>query len=120
MKTQMTETELITEVGKFYDRSLFLDKALKLYEMEYGYVPEIVKPDLLINQEFVDSMNFPECVTPEALTYMKELQESGVTNMFSSAPFIQQALMYSRQDAKTLLMTYMKHYTKIYFPELTI
>ena len=117
MKIEMTETELITEVGKFYSNSLYLEKAMMLYEMEYGYRPEIVEPKNIINQEFVDSMGFPECVTAKALIFMKELQEGGTVNMFASSGHIQQALMVDRQTAKEILMTYIKYYTEIYYPE---
>lgn len=120
MKAQMTETELITEVGKFYDRSLYLEKALNLFEFEYGYKPEIIKPQHIVNQEFIDSQNYPESITVEALTYMKELQESGVVNMFSSGRHIQQALMVDRHEAREILGVYMKDYTNIYYPEETL
>lgn len=114
---QMTQTELLTSVATFYKAPLTLEKALKIFVMEYGFVPEIVDAKNIVNQEFIDSQNYPECVTTEALTYMKELQDSGVTNMFQAVPYIQQALGYSAKDAKTLLMTYMTDYTKIYYPE---
>ena len=119
-KTKMTMTELMTEVGTFYKRALHPEKALQLFEMEYGYLPEIIEPNPLINQKFIDAQDYPECVTVEALTYMKELQESGVTNMFQAVPYIQQALMYDRHEARDLLMVYMKDYTKIYFPEMSL
>ncbi len=114
---KMTQTEVITAVATFYKAPLTLEKALKIFEMEYGFVPEIVKSKNIVNQEFIDSQNYPECVTTEALTYMKELQDSGVTNMFQSIPYIQQALGYSANEAKTLLITYISDYTKIYYPE---
>jgi hypothetical protein len=72
---------------------------------------------MIVNQSFLDSQNFPESVTVESLTYMKELQDSGVTNMFSCTGYIQNALMYSRKEAKELLSVYMKNYEEIYFPE---
>ena len=115
-----TKTGLITEVSKFYKGALDFKKALVIFELEYGFYPDIEETKQIVNQEFIDSMNYPESVTVEALTYMKELQESGAVNLFSSTPFIQNALAYSRQEAKELLMVYMKDYDKIYYPENTL
>lgn len=120
MKAQMTETELITAVSEFYKKYVHFDKALKIFELEYGYTPVIIKAKPLVNQEFIDAQNYPECVTAEALTYMKELQESGVVNMFMATPYIQQALMVDTSDARAILKVYMTDYEKIYFPENTL
>ena len=113
----MTSTQLITEVSKFYKGSLDIYKALKLFEIEYGYEPEIVQPENIINESFIQNAGYPDFVTPEALSYMKELQESGAVNMFSSVSYIQNALALSIKQAKELLMIYMKDYTMIYHPE---
>ena len=117
MKREYTETEIITQVTTFYKGTLFLEKAIKLFEFEYGFLPEIVDPTLLINEDFIDNQNYPDFVTIEALSYMKELQESGVVNMFMSTPYIQNALFLSKSEAKEVLMIYIQDYTKIYFPE---
>ncbi len=113
----LTKTELITKVNEFYKGALDTRKALKIFEIEFGYKPEIIEPTPILNQSFIDSQNYPECVTVEALTYMKELQDSGVTNMFSATPYIQNALIVTREEAKDILSVYMKDYTKIYYPE---
>ena len=112
-----TKTGLITEVSKFYKGALDYEKALIIFEVEYGFMPELEETKQMINQEFIDSMDYPESVTAEALTYMKELQESGATNMFAATPFIQNALAYSKQEARELLKVYMTDYDKIYYPE---
>ena len=117
MKREFTETELITTVTEFYKGGLYLSKALKIFELEFGYVPKIVEPTMILNQEFIDTQDYPECVTVEALTFMKELQESGVTNMFMASPYIQNALMCDKRDASAILKVYMKDYDKIYYPE---
>ncbi len=109
----LTSTQLITEVSKFYKGALDHHKALKLFEIEYGYIPEIVKP----NKKDVFLSNYPDFVTEEALSYMKELQESGAVNMFASTPYIQNALALDHKQAKELLMIYMSDYEKIYHPE---
>ena len=119
MKT-FTKTNLITEVNKFYLGALTFEKALTLFELEYGYIPEIVEPKILVNQEFIDTMNYPEYVDAEALTYMKELQENGAVNMFGATPYIQNALMLNKEEARTLLKIYMKDYQLIYYPEQTL
>jgi len=120
MNLKMTKTELITEVSKFYSRQLSFEKALDLFELEYGYKPEIIEKNNLVNEGFVKSMGYPWFVTPEALTFMKELQESGATNMFGATPYIQNALGLSKNNAKELLMIYMKDYNEIYYPETLI
>jgi len=119
MKT-FTETGLITEVTKFYKGALYFEKALKLFEIEYGYIPEINKPKQIIDEDFVSSQNYPEYVTSEALSYMKELQESGAVNMFFAVPYIMNALFLVKKEAVDLLKIYIEDYTKIYYPEKTL
>jgi hypothetical protein len=113
----MTKNELFAKVSEFYKGYLDVDKALTLYELHYGEIPEIEEAKFLMTQEYVDGFGYPEYITAEALTYIKELQESGVVNMFQSVPFIQAALGFTAKEAKELLSIYMKDYTKIYYPE---
>jgi hypothetical protein len=110
---QMTRTELITEVTKFYNGALNLHKALQIFEIEYGYKPEIINPKNIISC----SDNYPEFITTGALSYMKELQDSGAVNMMKSVPYIQNALGFTRKEAIELLTIYITDYTKIYHPE---
>ena len=117
---KMTETQLITEVTKFYKGALYLDKALKIYELEYGYTPEIIEADGNIDENWVQKAGYPDFVDAKALNYMKELQESGATNMFTATPYIQNALGLDKGDAIELLLTYMRDYDKIYYPENTL
>ena len=117
---RFTKTGLITEVSKFYKGALNFDKALKIYELEYGRTPTIIVAKNIINEDFITNNNYPSFVTTEALTFMKELQESGAVNMFVSTPYIQNALMLDKEDARALLLIYMEDYTKIYYPEETL
>ena len=119
MKT-FTETGLITEVNKFYKGALYFEKALKIYEIEFGYTPKIIETENIINEDFIANSNYPDFVTTEALSFMKELQDSGAVNMFGATPYIQNALMLDKGDATELLLIYMKDYTKIYYPEQTL
>ena len=116
----MTKNELFAKVSEFYKGFLDLEKALTLYELHYGTRPEIEDSEILMTQEYLTNLGYPEFVTPEALTYLKELQESGVTNMFNSIPYIQAALGYDRREASEVLKIYMKDYEKIYYPERLI
>jgi hypothetical protein len=120
MKTEITKNELFNEVSKFYTRAVNVNKALTLYEMEYGYRPEIIERKNLVNEKFIKSMNYPEYVTPEALTFMKDLQDSGVVNMIMSVSNIQAGLHLNLKDARELLKIYMKDYIEIYYPEQLI
>lgn len=49
----------------------------------------------------------PEVVEDEHLTYLDNLRESGVTNMFGATPFIQKRFGVDKKDAKTILMYWM-------------
>ena len=117
MKTEYTKNELTNKVSTFYNGYLDLNKALKLFEIEYGFVPTIIERPNLINQKFCDAQNYPDFINPESLTYMKDLQESGVVNMFMATGHIQAALLLGREEARELLTTYMKDYQDIYYPE---
>ena len=57
-------------------------------------------------------MERPEIVTDEHLEYLDELRESGITNMFGAAPFLEEDFCLSRADAKEILMYWMKSFGK--------
>jgi len=42
------------------------------------------------------------------LTYLDRLRESGVTNMFGAAPYLVERFNVSRNDAREILMHWMK------------
>lgn len=44
----------------------------------------------------------------EEFAYLNRLRESGATNMFGAAPYVQEAFGLSRQAARTVLMEWMK------------
>jgi hypothetical protein len=54
----------------------------------------------------------PEIVKDEHLEYLDRLRESGVTNMYGAGPYIEQEFMLSREDAKEILMYWMKSFGK--------
>ena len=113
--------DVLTEVNKFYQGSRVLtdELALSLYELEYGYKPEIDTEDdtHFVNTKVFEKYNAPSHVNKKAMIYMRSLQESGATNMFSSTPYVERSLGLSRADAKEVVLFYMEHYEEIYFPE---
>lgn len=120
MKTEFTETDLILEVAKLYNGYLTLDKAIKIYEMEYGIKPEIVESEkeyiYVGYQDVVDNGDMPDGVTVEHLIFMKDLQESGNVNMFAAIPEIEKCLRVDRGLASNILSVYMKQYSLLYDP----
>lgn len=53
-------------------------------------------------------MERPEVVTDEMLEYLDDLRESGVTNMFGAAPYVQEAFDLSRREGKDVLLYWME------------
>lgn len=49
----------------------------------------------------------PESATDEVLEYLDELRDSGVTNMFGAAPYIEMTFGYDRNEARTALLYWM-------------
>ncbi len=117
----MTKFGLITEVQKFYNgASIDFEKALKIYELEYGFIPNIseeISEVQYVNEDVLDYDTVDDCVTIETLQFMKDLQEGGTVNMLGSATHIRQVFGYSDADAKAVVKTYMKYYTELYHPE---
>lgn len=55
-----------------------------------------------------DKPKRPSACTDEHLEYLDALRESGVTNMFGAAPFLQEAFdRLSRRDAREILSYWM-------------
>ena len=48
----------------------------------------------------------------EVFLYIEELRESGETNMFGVAPYIQERFQMSRKDARDILSLWMKSYDR--------
>ena len=48
----------------------------------------------------------------EMFEYLDVLRETGVTNMFGAAPYLQQAFGIDKNEAKTILLDWMKNYAK--------
>ena len=46
----------------------------------------------------------------EMFEYLDVLRETGVTNMFGAAPYLQQAFGIDKNEAKTILLDWMKNY----------
>jgi len=118
MKTEtMTVNQLFNKVSEFYRGVLTKEKALKLYEFEYNTIPEIIESEQILSDRYISTLGYPDYCNADAFTFMKELQESGLVNMFASVPNIQAGLHLNRKEATTLLKIYMKDYIKIYNPE---
>ena len=56
-------------------------------------------------------MERPEIVTDEHLTYLDDLRESGVTNMFGAGQYIQNAFGVNRKEANEILTYWMKSFS---------
>lgn len=48
----------------------------------------------------------------EMFEYLDTLRETGVTNMFGAAPYLQQAFGLERREAKNILTEWMKTYAE--------
>jgi len=53
-------------------------------------------------------MKRPDCVKDEHLEYLDSLRESGVTNMFAAPTYVHNAFDVSREDAREIVMYWMK------------
>lgn len=50
--------------------------------------------------------------TQEQLEYLDELRESGATNMFGAAPYVETAFDVSRREATAILMVWMETFSE--------
>jgi hypothetical protein len=50
--------------------------------------------------------------TPEHLEYLDELRESGETNMFGAAPYLEIVFEVTRSQARTILKYWMETFTE--------
>jgi hypothetical protein len=46
-------------------------------------------------------------------SYLNDLRDSGVTNMFGASPYLQEEFGLSRYEAKTVLMSWMKSFSAV-------
>lgn len=119
----MTETELFTCVSTFYRTMMpiTLDKAIKIFELEFGFQPEIIeKEGMFVNPNIFSNPSLTAYAESCHFEYLYELQQSGATNMFMSRPYLQQAFPLDDKAAQNIVIFYMKNYDEIYFPERTI
>jgi hypothetical protein len=70
------------------------------------------------NVEQMYVTNPPEGITaellvqlPEMLSYLDDLRESGVTNMFGAAPYVESEFGIGRRDAQKVLAYWMKTFS---------
>ena len=54
----------------------------------------------------------PEICQEEHLTYLDDLRESGITNMFGAAPYLAKNFGLTRQASKDILVYWMKTFEK--------
>jgi len=52
----------------------------------------------------------PISVTDEALVYLDELRESGATNMFGAAQYLERDMDMNRREAKEVLLYWMDNF----------
>ena len=48
----------------------------------------------------------------EYFDYLVELRDSGVTNMWGAAPYLEQEFGFSRQEAKDILIAWIESFSK--------
>lgn len=119
----MTEFELKSEVSKFYKGSITIEKALKLYELEFGTIPTIeedtsnLEVKWPVNTSIFEKYDLPTSVNEDSMRFMKQLQESGIVNMFMSAPHVQQMLLVSSTESVEIVSAYMKYYDELFYAE---
>lgn len=51
-------------------------------------------------------------VSDEHLDYLDNLRESGITNMFGAGEYVQQAFGVNRQDAKEIVLYWMRTFSE--------
>ena len=51
-------------------------------------------------------------MTDEHYEYLMELRDSGVTNMFGAAPYLQEVFGLSRSEARAVLLEWMESFSK--------
>jgi hypothetical protein len=56
--------------------------------------------------------NFHELEKEEMFEYLETLRDTGVTNMFGAAPYLQEAFDITRAEAKEILLEWMQTYDK--------
>ena len=49
----------------------------------------------------------------EYYVYLEELRQSGVTNMFGAAPYLQEEFDLSRKEAREILINWMNNYEEL-------
>jgi len=58
----------------------------------------------------METTDRPEVITEEMLLYLNDLRESGIINMFGAGIYLQDEFSLNRQDAKVVLMYWMKNF----------
>ena len=53
-------------------------------------------------------MSKPEIVTEQHLVYLDDLRESGVTNMFGAAPYVEEVFGVTKKESRTILTHWME------------
>lgn len=53
----------------------------------------------------------PKMITDDHLTYLDDLRESGETNMYGAAPYVQEEFGVSRDAARSILSYWMATYS---------
>ena len=54
----------------------------------------------------------PKTVTDEHLTFLDELRESGATNMYGAAPWLEEAFVLDREVAREVLLYWMQSFSE--------
>lgn len=106
----ITKNRLLIAAATLYNGKLDMDFAEMLVKRELDDFEVIDNVEHDMDLDFISSTGY----TPEDFAFVKDLQESGAVNMFLARPFIINCLHKSEDDARDLLMLYMKHYGKIY------
>lgn len=71
------------------------------------YVHDTAESESVAQQQELESRR-PEMITDEHLTYLDNLRESGVTNMFGAGSYVQSEFALSSQEAQHILSYWME------------
>jgi hypothetical protein len=117
---KLTEFELKAEVLTFYTGYINLEKALQLYEIKYGVIPEIIEDtteEIFVNSSVFEKYNLPDYTVE--MKFMKKVQEAVLHNMMACdiRYYIQVTLLVDKDTAKVIHKCYIEHYNELYFPE---
>ena len=111
-----TEDELLIRVQQFYKSFLSVEKAINIYELEFGVKPIIQEQEednrINVNLPEIDKIDFSIYKPLKVFKFLKNLQESGTANMVTEArQYLQLSFPYlERSNLSAIMSVYLKKY----------